>query len=56
MKNMEIIIEAAAQLESLTNDEDYEHILDVKCAYVDGDKIKVDTFYMLVNGEFEEED
>nr|DAZ85013.1 MAG TPA: hypothetical protein [Caudoviricetes sp.] len=32
-------------------DETY-HIVDVKSAKVDGAKIKPDTFYKLVNGEF----
>ena len=32
-------------------DETY-HIVDVKSAKVDGTKIKPDTFYKLVNGEF----
>ena len=34
-------------------DDEY-HIKDVQCAKVDGEKIKVDTFYMLKNGVFEE--
>jgi hypothetical protein len=36
-------------------DETY-HIVDVKSAKVDGAKIKPDTFYKLVNGEFIEEE
>ena len=30
------------------------HIADVKSAKVDGEKIKPDTFYKLINGEFVE--
>ena len=33
---------------------DYGELIDVQCRKVDGVKIKEDTFYMLVNGEFEE--
>ena len=32
------------------------HIVDVKSAKVDGEKIKPDTFYKLINGEFVEAD
>ena len=32
------------------------HIVDVKSAKVDGKKIKPDTFYKLINGEFVEAD
>ena len=32
----------------------YGELIDVQCRKVDGVKIKEDTFYMLVNGEFEE--
>jgi hypothetical protein len=31
------------------------HIKDVQCAKVDGKKIKANTFYRLINGEFEED-
>lgn len=37
------------------NDDEYDwHIKHVKSAKVDGDTIKADTFYTLVNGEFQE--
>ena len=32
------------------------HIVDVKSEKVDGEKIKPDTFYKLINGEFVEAD
>ena len=36
-------------------DEEYDwHIVDVQCVNVDGDKIKADTYYSLVNSEFVE--
>ena len=35
---------------------DEYHIVDVKSAKVDGEKIKPDTFYKLINGEFVEVD
>ena len=35
---------------------DEYHIVDVKSAKVDGEKIKPDTFYKLINGEFIEAD
>ena len=35
-------------------DEGADHIIDVQCVRVDGEKIKADTFYTLKNGEFVE--
>jgi hypothetical protein len=58
---MGIKSKAAASLESWivlaewkTGDDGYCHIVDVKAAKVDGETLKPDTYYKLVNGEFVE--
>jgi hypothetical protein len=35
-------------------DDEEEHIIDVQCRKVDGENIKADTWYQLIDGEFKE--